>query len=55
MAYDGDIRKLGHFIRYRAEKMMAKLASKPAVDRSPGLKSQVSAEGNSDVENMAIH
>ena len=52
MAYDGDIRKLGHFIRYRAEKMMAKLASKPAVDRSPGLKSQVSAEGNSDVENM---
>jgi hypothetical protein len=32
--------------------MMAKLASKSSVDRSPGLKSQVSAEGDSDVENM---
>jgi hypothetical protein len=44
--------RLGHFVQYRAEKAMAKLASKSAVDRSPGLKSQVSAEGNSDVENM---
>jgi hypothetical protein len=44
--------RLGHFVKYRAEKTMAKLASKSAVDRSPGLKSQVSAEGNSDVENM---
>lgn len=44
--------RLGHFVKYRAEKTMAKLASKSPVDRSPGLKSQVSAEGNSDVENM---
>jgi hypothetical protein len=44
--------RLGHFIGYRVEKTMTRLASESAVDRSPGLKSQVSAEGNSDVENM---
>jgi len=45
--------RLGRFAKYRAEKTMAKLESTSAVDRSPGLKSQVSAEGNSDVENMS--
>ena len=44
--------RLGRFAKYRAEKTMAKLESTSAVDRSPGLKSQVSAEENSDVENM---
>jgi hypothetical protein len=44
--------KLRCFMRQRVGNNMAVLASNWAVDRSPGLKSQVSAEEDSDVENL---
>jgi hypothetical protein len=45
--------RLGRFMRHRLVNTMARLASNSAVDSSPGLKSQVSAKGDSDVENMS--
>jgi hypothetical protein len=39
-------------MKHRVRNRMARIANKSAVNSSPGLKSQVSAEGDSDIENM---